>query len=127
MSKKVYKILIVDDSPADRRVYRRFLQTQDQYQFEVSEATTIAACLEECSNQEFDCLLLDFRLPDTDGLKALPDINEKCKAPIIFITGQPEPLVMTEAYRYGAVKYLSKDFLTSKNLLDAVFEALQLE
>ena len=45
---------------------------------------------------------------------------------MIFISGKPEALVVTEAYRRGAARYLSKDTVTSASMQEAVYDALEL-
>lgn len=130
MNRKHYKILIIDDSAADRRIYRRFLQGQQGYELDVFEAETAESGLARFAQIEPDCVILDYRLPDLDGLKVLEALQERAagyqmkNVPVIFITGQPEALLVSEAYRRGAVKYISKDTITSAVIQDAVNDAL---
>lgn len=130
MNRKHYKVLIIDDSAADRRIYRRFLQGQQGYELDVFEAETAESGLARFAQIEPDCVILDYRLPDLDGLKVLEVLQERAagyqmkNVPVIFITGQPEALLVSEAYRRGAVKYISKDTITSAIIQDAVSDAL---
>lgn len=130
MNRKHYKVLIIDDSAADRRIYRRFLQGQQGYELDVFEAETAESGLARFAQIEPDCVILDYRLPDLDGLKVLEVLQERAagyqmkNVPVIFITGQPEALLVSEAYRRGAVKYISKDTITSAVIQDAVNDAL---
>lgn len=121
-----YKILIIDDSAADRRIYKRFLEGQSQYDLEILEAATAQLGLDLCAALVPDCIILDYRLPDLDGLEVLEVLQEKIRVPVLFITGKPEALLITEAYRRGAVKYLSKDTVTSASILEALTDALEL-
>jgi len=121
-----YKILIIDDSAADRRIYRRFLEGQTQYDLEIVEAPTAQLGLDLCATLTPDCVILDYRLPDLDGLEVLENLQGKTRMPVLFITGKPEALLMGEAYRRGAVKYLSKDTVTSASILEALTDALEL-
>lgn len=130
MNRKHYKVLIIDDSAADRRIYRRFLQGQQGYELDVFEAETAESGLARFAQIEPDCVILDYRLPDLDGLKVLEVLQERAagyqmkNVPVIFVTGQPEALLVSEAYRRGAVKYISKDTITSSVIQDAVNDAL---
>lgn len=126
MSQKQYTILIIDDSDSDRKIYKRFLNSQQLYSFTILEAGTVATGLNHCNAHEIDCVILDYQLPDYDGLTALAQIREVAQAPVILISGKPEALVMTEAYRRGAAKYLSKDTVTSRAIQEAVNDALNL-
>lgn len=132
MKSKTYKVLIIDDSAADRRIYRRFLLGQQEYELEVFEAETAAAGLATFADVTPDCVILDYRLPDLDGLTVLESLQEKAtdggarkRVPVIFVTGKPEALLLTEAYRRGAAKYFSKDTITSALILDALADALE--
>lgn len=126
MDNRAYSILIIDDSSSDRRIYRRFLTGQSLYHLDVLEANTAQAGLDACSQQPPDCIILDFQLPDQDGLAVIDDLKKIMSVPVVFITGKPEPLVVTEAYRRGATRCMSKDTVTSVALQEAVFDALEL-
>lgn len=126
MSHRQYTILMIDDSDSDRKIYKRFLNSQPRYSFNILEAGTVADGLKHCNIHRVDCVLLDYQLPDIDGLTALGQIQQVAQAPVILISGKPEPLVMTEAYRRGAAKYLSKDTVTSRDIQEAVCDALNL-
>ena len=61
------KILIVDDDEVDRMAVRRAIKTAKVYA-EVHEADTCAGAVKILKTQSFDCVFLDYRLPDQDGL-----------------------------------------------------------
>lgn len=126
MNNPQHSVLIIDDSASDRKIYRRFLNSDPRHPFEVLEAGTVATGTALLRTHAVACIILDYHLPDTDGLSALADFRQLTQAPIILITGRPEALVMTEAYRRGVVKYLSKDTVTSRAMLEAVCNALDL-
>jgi CheY-like chemotaxis protein len=124
MSSRSYVILVIEDGATDRRIYRRYLEEQKSWSFEVIEAATAQAGIEACARHTPDCILLDFKLPDRDGLRAIPDLQKITRAPILLLTGHLGPSTQTEAYRAGVSHYLSKDFLSSESLLAAVADAL---
>ena len=68
MTAALRTILIVDDSPEDRMTYRRYLAQDPESQSIVLEAGSGAAALAICRETRPDCILLDYNLPDTDGL-----------------------------------------------------------
>ena len=112
-SKRVWKVLIIDDSRSDRRIYRRFLAplSDEQTVVEITDAASGLEGLELIESVTPDLILLDFRLPDTNGIELLGRIRKLTEAPIIFITGEPAPLMQTQAYAHGILIYLAKDFL----------------
>jgi CheY-like chemotaxis protein len=127
VKKPLPKILIIDGSPSDRRIYRRFLEGRpgSEPRFDVIEAGNAKAGLEACIRRGADCIILDFRLPDKTGLELIGDLRKSCAAPILFLTAEPLPLTQTQAYRLGAVRYISKDFVSSETLVSAVTEAME--
>lgn len=126
MTHKHIKVLIIDDSAADRRIYRRFLQGLQQYELEIFEEASAQQGLERCIEVIPDIVIMDYRLPDLDGLSLLESVQAKMRVPVIFITGKPEALLVSEAYRRGAVKYISKDTITSASIQEALVDALEL-
>src|SRR5262245_14163009 len=65
MARTPLTILCVDDSTADRTLYRHFLGSTGSYTF--LEAATGEEGLRSCQTTQPDCLILDFYLPDMDG------------------------------------------------------------
>jgi Response regulator containing a CheY-like receiver domain and an HTH DNA-binding domain len=126
LTHKHIKVLIIDDSAADRRIYRRFLQGLQQYELEIFEEASAQQGLERCIEVIPDIVIMDYRLPDLDGLSLLESVQAKMRVPVIFITGKPEALLVSEAYRRGAVKYISKDTITSASIQEALVDALEL-
>lgn len=59
------KVLIVEDNPIDRKLARTVLTTSGHV---VSEATSAEAAIEAIATDSYDVILLDLRLPGSDGL-----------------------------------------------------------
>jgi two-component system cell cycle response regulator len=120
-------ILIVDDSPEDRAAYRRLLAHNCEGAYEIAEAETAEEGLARC-RQGVDCVLLDYRLPDQDGLEFLAGLAGERLLPgvaVIMFTGQGDELVAVQAMKSGAQDYLVKGRITAEALRRAVHNALE--
>jgi len=119
------RVLVVDDSPEDRETYRRFLATL-QPPAQVEAAGTAAEALLHIS-AGFDCLLLDYQLPDANGLEVLSDLAARpLPLPaVILLTGRGDEALAVEAMKRGAQDYLVKGRITAETLTRAVQHAVE--
>ncbi|WP_437304191.1 response regulator [Sorangium sp. So ce388] len=118
-------ILLIDDSDIDRTIYGRYLRDWADVEVRLIEAATGKAALEECRKNPPDCIILDYRLPDMDGLELLEKLKRITEAPVIFITGQPAPMMLTRAQSLGIAGYLWKEVLGSARLRETILSALK--
>lgn len=101
-------ILVIDDSEDDRRLYRRALKDVDCRLVMASSAKDGFICMAE---QKPDVILLDYNLPDLDGL-SLVKVLAGCSgppAPLIMLTGEGSETVAVEVMKLGVDDYLVKD------------------
>jgi two-component system, NtrC family, response regulator AtoC len=110
------RILIIDDEKLIRWTLRERLEREG---YVVAEAEHGAAAFEAMRQEEFDLLLLDFKLPDTDGLEILKVAKERRPAPaVILMTAFASVQNAVEAMRLGAYDYVKKPFNLDELLLD---------
>jgi signal transduction histidine kinase len=109
-------ILIVDDDAVDRLTVRRALRKSGLSVKQV-EATTASEAMEHLTTSTFDCVFLDYHLPDQDGLDLIRSLRSKgIKIPLIVLTGQGDEQVAVESMKAGANDYLSKSKLVGDRL-----------
>lgn len=121
------KILIVDDGPEDREVYVRYLKKGfDDSGYCILESDTGQQGIQLCKEENPDCILLDYLLPDMDGLEFLTLLKEKgYSGATIMLTGQGSETVAVEAMKGGAQDYLVKENFSSLALHTAIVKAVQ--
>lgn len=120
------RLLIVEDNPEDRYVYRRLLSGQGEG-FEFLESETGEEGLRLYFNESPDCVLLDFELPDLNGIEFLERVRgaEASEAlPIVVLTGKGSESVAVEALKIGAQDYISKDLLRAETLKRSIDNAI---
>jgi signal transduction histidine kinase len=119
------RLLIVDDSGEDRELYRRLLAQDPEHAYQFLEAETGEEGLRVALDQAPDCLLLDYRLPDVDGLEFLSRLLAERLVPVIVLTGQGNEAVAVEAMKGGAQDYLLKGSIERERLQHAVRNAIE--
>jgi PAS domain S-box-containing protein len=119
------KILLVDDDAVDRMAVQRVLR-RSEVLTEVAEAETCASAMTLLQQQDFDCVLLDYRLPDGDGLSLVQQIRHAgIPTAAIVLTGQGDEQLAVEIMKAGAYDYLSKAKLAPEILGRSVTAAVR--
>src|SRR5882757_5356654 len=81
--------------------------------------------LKSGQQREAGCLIADIRMPGMSGLDLQPRLNaERCKIPLIFITGHGDEKMRMQALRAGAVEFMANPF-DHEALLESVRAALE--
>jgi DNA-binding NtrC family response regulator len=100
-------ILIVDDEPLIRFALNEHLTASG---YRVLEAGTAAAAM-AMSDEGVDLVLLDYKLPDGDGLSVLKHIKDHDRDTlVILLTAHSSVELAVEAMKLGAYHYANKPF-----------------
>ncbi len=116
-------ILIIDDCLEDRETYRRYLLQDSKYSYKIVEEEYGENGLELCSLIKPDVILLDFLLPDIDGLEFLNELKAKgdfSDVPVVMLTGQGNEAIAVQVMKSGASDYLVKGEMTPESLRLAI-------
>jgi CheY-like chemotaxis protein len=113
------RVLVVDDDVVDRMAVKRQL-ARTGVAVTTGEAEGVLAAIGRLSDAPFDCVLLDFNLPDGDGLTFLRGLRSAgLSVPVVMLTGQSDPEVVADLLIAGAADYIPKTQLTPERLLKA--------
>ncbi|MCD6216483.1 response regulator, partial [bacterium] len=100
------KILIVDDSPSDRFTFRKWVE---EWGYEPIESPDASTGEKIAVNEDIVAAILDYRLPDFDGVELFRRINKvKPGLPMILITGAHRPELTIQAMSEGLYHYMPK-------------------
>ncbi|MBN1554039.1 MAG: diguanylate cyclase [Phycisphaerae bacterium] len=103
------KILIVDDNRDHCELMRDALASY--YHVGPESLLTIVPSGQKCLEQKFtdyDIVLLDLHLPDMPGLEVLKEIHNRTDIPVIFVTGENDLSIASQAIESGAQDYIVK-------------------
>jgi PAS domain S-box-containing protein len=121
-------ILIVDDEPSDRMAFRRHLNRGVEDLSVVSEASTAAQAQQQLAQAIPDCVLLDFDLPDCDGLtlvRSMVAIHGANAFGIVMLASATNIELAVEALQCGAHDFLQKHAAGPAALHRAVDNAVE--
>jgi PAS domain S-box-containing protein len=128
MIQPTYTLLIVEDFLGDREQYRRFLLKDSNCSYCILEAETAADGLKLCQTRSVDAILLDYLLPDDDGLTFLELLSAQSNGdipPVVMMTGQGNESIAVRAMKLGAADYLVKQDLTPEILQLTMQKAIE--
>jgi DNA-binding NtrC family response regulator len=101
-------VLLVEDHPETARLIGDALRSTTEH-FDVIAVGSSAEARARLTSARIDCVLLDYRLPDCDGLQCLEEIRtSQPDIPVIIITGAGSEEVAVAVMKCGATDYLVK-------------------
>lgn len=114
------RILIADDNFVARRGLRSFLQTESDIAV-VGEASTGTAAVEWIKGNTAEIVLMDVRMPDTDGIGATSEILKlRPDTKILMLTVVEEQATLLRALLAGAKGYLVYGRFAPEELVEAI-------
>ncbi|WP_426357940.1 putative bifunctional diguanylate cyclase/phosphodiesterase [Pseudocolwellia sp. HL-MZ19] len=118
-------ILLVDDDLADREIIRRTL-SRNEGEFELFEANSAEEGLRIAERGGFDVLLLDYRMPEVDGiemvieLRSRPNLGETA---IVMMSASDDEVLALSCLQAGAQDFIPKSEITTSKLKRAILQA----
>ncbi|MEM7745650.1 MAG: response regulator [Pseudomonadota bacterium] len=121
------RCVLMDDSEFDRRVIRRVAR-QSRFKTEIVETKTIEQTRLILAQEPPDIVLVDFRVPDGDGIAFAHEICNTSGAQrpaVIVVSGEGTHGAAIRALRAGAVDFLPKDEITPDLFDGAIVNAIR--
>ncbi|MCU0859994.1 MAG: PAS domain S-box protein, partial [Thermoplasmata archaeon] len=101
------RVLIVDDEPEMLRIAKIFVERDNRFTVETAGSTSAADALR--STNDFDCLVVDYQMPEEGGIEYLMRLRAaNDKIAFILFTGHGREDVAVDALNNGADFYLRK-------------------
>lgn len=102
----LWRILLVDDDPADRTFWADILR---RHGCEVQLAENGRQALKLAAQETYACILLDVMIPGEDGFTLCGKLSKLTQAPVIFLSSLTEPDSQMEGFSAGGIDYITKD------------------
>jgi PAS domain S-box-containing protein len=127
-SERSRTILIVEDSLSYRKLLCDYLSQDNRYIYTILETETGAEGLKQYRIAKPDAILLDYLLPDMNGLEFLHALQQQIKKPdlpVVLLTQYEQENLEAQAIESGAQQYLNKSELTTENLRLSLHNAIK--
>lgn len=119
-------ILLIEDNPGDVRLIQEMLYNAEVMDFSLEVAGILEDGLALIREQQFDVILLDLTLPDSDSTDTLTKVLEEANTTaIVVLTGFDNQQFGVQAVKFGAQDYLVKDDTNGKLLVRALRYAIE--
>lgn len=132
MSHENYKVLLIEDNLVNSKLIERLLFPtkkgiiNDQFSFTLTCANSLNTAIEKLSQDQFDVILLDLMLPDSEGLNSLITIKKYANnIPVVVQTGSNDETLMVKCFQLGVHGCLRKINLDRNILVYAIQLAIQ--
>lgn len=122
------KILVVEDNPLDRALYKRMLtRAEGPFDFRIFETGSAKEGLDLSRQDHMDCILLDYQLPDADGIDFLRTLRAEgdSDTAIVMVTGQGCEKTAVEAMKLGALDYITKSSIPDGFFVQSILNAIE--
>jgi len=115
------KLLIVEDNPADARLVQELLKEAGVADAPSTVASEAKEAVKLIGQERFDAILLDLRLPDSEGIATFETIHRAAPgAAILILTGMNDETLALQAVEQGAQDYLVKGSFSGESLVRAI-------
>jgi PAS domain S-box-containing protein len=111
-------ILIVKESQVKRELYRRYLQQETNFTYNFWEAESGEVALQLCGSQVPDCIVLDYLLPDRNGLEVLVELKTltgENYPSVIMLNERGNEAIAIQAFKMGVQDYLIESEITPES------------
>lgn len=120
-----FKFLLIEDDDSIRELY---LDEFKRSGFEIDGFATGKEGLASLGQKQYDVVLLDIMLPDTNGLEVLKQIKQNPASKnikVVLLTNLAQDLIIKQGFELGAVGYLIKLSYNPEQVVEEVKRLLE--
>jgi signal transduction histidine kinase len=126
MQQTAMSVLVIEDDPGDADLLQAVLADVSGASFDFTWAERLATGLKYMAEMDFDVVLLDLSLPDSQGIETFYKVHAQTpKAPVVVLTGFDDAAVAIRAMQAGAQDFLNKGSMDGNMLTRAMRYAIE--
>jgi diguanylate cyclase (GGDEF)-like protein/PAS domain S-box-containing protein len=127
MNKRSIKVLLlVEDNPADARLFREMFHEQNSLRTELTQVETMREAEAHLAGGVVDIILLDLGLPDAQGIESIRRARAVAPhVPLVVLTALDDESMAAQALQAGVQDYLIKGQIDARGLLRALRYAVE--
>jgi diguanylate cyclase (GGDEF)-like protein len=118
-------ILLVDDDAIDREIVKRALRSNDEFSF-IHEVSSAEEGLRVADEGDFDVLLLDYKMPKTNGIEMIIELRKRPnlgKTAIVMVSASDDEALALSCIEAGAQDFITKNEISASKLKRAIVQA----
>lgn len=120
------RVLYVDDNPLSAKIHGGILA--DAGGLDVITASSPSDGFDLLATRQFDCVLSDLHMPETDGIEFLSELRtDYPRLPFLLFTSEESEEMIVEAFDRGATDFVPKSFceISSELLIQRIRLAVE--
>jgi DNA-binding response OmpR family regulator len=121
---KIIRILLIEDVPEDIKFAEIQLDKILGSSYTLKVCDYFAKALQLLKKDNFDIIILDLSLPDSQGLTNFKKLSKTHNIPIIIYTGLSNEAIKNEAMESGAMDYLIKGKTSNDILKQSILNSI---
>jgi len=126
VGENAFQLLLVEDNFEYAGILQLVLRKQSPGLFEIQHVSTLAQAYQVLANRQFDIILLDLTLPDSDGLDTIIQAHAHApNTPIVVMTALTDDKIVNQAIKEGAQDYLIKGVPNGATLVRSLRYAIE--
>jgi len=124
---RAVRLLIVDDDQTYLALCMRYLAKDSHYTYDMVAASGVDEALTACATTPFDCLLIDYALPEGTGTDLVGTLRERLSSalpPVVVISADGGADAAVDALRMHAADFLTKREVSANALRRSIGNAV---
>ena len=118
-------VLLIEDDPNHARALEAMLERVKEFEYVLVHCYKLHDGLNELKTAKFDVVLLDLRLPDSEGISTFRTVHDNApEIPIVIFTALFNEEIALQTLKEGAQEYLFKGEFDGQDLSTAMMHSI---